>query len=138
VANPTHQRVALLPIHPRFADAILAGTKRVEFRRVGFATAPTHVVVYATSPVMKVVCWFRVVAIEHAAPSTLWGKYRHVAGISHKDFGRYFKGTRRGVAIRVGKVVRPTSPLPLKKLGVRRPPQGFQYLSEETLETLTP
>jgi len=47
-------RIALLPIYPRFALKIMSGEKRVEFRKVKFASDVTHIVVYATALVKKV------------------------------------------------------------------------------------
>ncbi len=43
--------IALMSIHPQYANAIVEGTKRVEFRKRPLARNVTHVIVYATAPV---------------------------------------------------------------------------------------
>lgn len=65
-------RTALLSIRPVFADQILAGTKRVEFRRVRFARMVVSVAIYATQPVGAVVGWFTVRRLVTGTPYELW------------------------------------------------------------------
>ncbi len=60
MASAAIGRVALFSIHPQYAEAILAGTKSVEFRRTPLADDVTHVVVYATAPTKMVVGIFEV------------------------------------------------------------------------------
>ena len=55
MARTAHPQVALLSIHPVYAQGIIDGRKTVEFRRRAFGKSVTHVVVYATAPVRKVV-----------------------------------------------------------------------------------
>ena len=49
--TPAAGRVAVMSIHPRYAEAILSGQKRVEFRKRRLAPDVTTVLVYATQPV---------------------------------------------------------------------------------------
>src|SRR5690606_16414773 len=44
-------RHALMSIRPEYAERILAGTKRIEFRKRPLASDITDVIVYATTPV---------------------------------------------------------------------------------------
>jgi len=121
--------IALMSIHPEYANKILNGTKRVEFRKWMFSNAPSIVVIYSTSPVSQVVGYFIVDGIEASDPLSLWDKYNTAGGINRKDFNHYFKGAERGIAIRVGKVHRLNKPVGLQELvGSRRPPQSFRYL----------
>lgn len=76
----------LLSIKPRFARAILAGTKRFEFRRKGFATAPDHVVIYSTSPEQQIIGWFDVAGIIKDTPEQLWKRCGKEGGIDQVDF----------------------------------------------------
>ncbi len=126
-------RVALMSIHPEYADAILAGTKKVEFRKRPIADDVTHVIVYATAPVSAVVGAFTVESQAKAAPAMLWGRFAEVAGISRHGFFAYFAEHANGVGIEVGEVLTLHEPLPLGVgLGVTRPPQSFQYLDADT------
>lgn len=122
-----------MSIHPEFAEAILAGTKQVEFRKRPIAGDVTHVVVYATAPVSAIVGAFTVRAQETADPETLWLRFAHVAGIGRLGFFDYFADHRDGVGIRVGEVLTLDAPMALAEgAGVCRPPQSFQYLDQPT------
>jgi predicted transcriptional regulator len=122
--------VALLPIQPTYVDAILEGRKKVEFRRRGFSRPLRHVVVYSTSPVQRIVAFFRVVRIQEASPRELWERYWRVGGICEDTFNTYYQGSYKGVAIEIDKVVSLREPLRLRNLSeTLSPPQSFLYLS---------
>ncbi|WP_199296974.1 ASCH domain-containing protein [Synechococcus sp. FACHB-909] len=121
-----------MSIHPEYANKILNGSKKVEFRKWMFSNAPSIVVIYSTSPVSQVVGYFTVDGIDASDPASLWGMYKEVAGIKHRDFDNYFNGVERGIAIRVGKVHKLLTPLQLEELiGSKRPPQSFRYLDSD-------
>ena len=121
--------VALMSIHPEYANKILNGSKKVEFRKWMFSNVPSIVIIYSTSPVSLVVGFFTVDGIDASDPVSLWGMYKEVAGIKRSAFNDYFRGAERGIAIRVGKVHKLLKPLPLEELiGSKRPPQSFRYL----------
>lgn len=129
--------VALLSIRPEYAEAILEGRKRVEFRRTPFARPVRSVVIYATSPVGMIIGCFEVEAIEVDSPSALWERFHTVAGISRRRFRDYFSGTSRGYAIRVGVVTEFEVPRPLDVLGRNLvAPQSFRYLPDDQAERL--
>lgn len=135
MGSPAVGRVALMSIHPEYVDAILAGTKRVEFRKRPIADDVTHVIVYATAPVSAVVGAFTVENQSTATPSSLWKTFATVAGITRSGFFSYFADRPHGVGIQVGQVLAPPEPLSLTEhLGVIRPPQSFQYLAAHTAE----
>jgi predicted transcriptional regulator len=122
--------IALLPIQPTYVDAILEGRKKVEFRRRGFGRPVQHVVVYCTSPVQRIVAFFRVSAIKEAAPEELWRQYWRVGGIDECLFHAYYQGAKKGFAIEIDEVFCLKKPLALRSLSeTLSPPQGFLYLS---------
>jgi predicted transcriptional regulator len=134
MAEETARRVALLSIHPRHAESILAGRKLVELRRMPVAADTTHVIVYATAPVKLVIGWFEVAGIDEASRTAIWNAHQRVCGVSRREFRAYFDGADRAFAIRIAQAHRLRSPLPLESLpGVRRPPQSFQYLDAESV-----
>jgi predicted transcriptional regulator len=131
MASPTARAVVLLPIQPRYADPILGGLKRVEFRKRVFRRDVSHVVVYSSSPVKQVVGFFEILGIDEDSPEHLWRRYSREGGIEKEDYDRYFARTERGVAIRVGKVHVFQNPLPLDELEPNlRAPQSYAYLSQ--------
>ena len=137
MAKTTAEKIVLISIHPEFVNAILQGTKKVEFRKTRFASRISHVVVYATTPTKKVVCTFEVSKIVIEEPTNLWQMYSDVAGISKKSFFAYYKKSDYGVAIEVGALQRFNRQLSLSELGYSlTPPQSYQYLDRKILERL--
>ena len=129
--------VAILSIHPRFAEAILNGEKRVEFRRTRFSRDVSHVVIYATQPVGKVIGWFEVAGIEVLHPDDLWKKFRHCGGIDEEDFRTYYDGRETGYAIRVRRSCRLHQPKALTVVSPdTRPPQSFTYLNKTAVRRM--
>lgn len=122
-------RVAVMSIHPEFAEAIFAGNKQVEFRKRRLPGDVTHVIVYATAPVKAVVGAFSIAGQDTSTPSTLWRRFSSVAGISRARFFEYFAASAHGTGIKVGKILVTDGALPLNTaLGIQRPPQSYQYL----------
>jgi predicted transcriptional regulator len=129
MAKGKNRDVALLSIHPRHATAILTGVKRVEFRKTRFRRAVSHVVLYATSPIQRVVGYFKVARITSASPAVLWARYSDYAGINDAEFTRYYAQTLVGTAMEVGNVRALATPLALRRLRANlTPPQSYLYL----------
>lgn len=93
---------ALLSIKPEFADMIFAGTKRYEFRRAIFKRNDLEgVLVYASSPVQRVIGEFKIEEIIADDIETVWRKTWRHAGISHVFFQSYFANCDTAYAIKV-------------------------------------
>jgi predicted transcriptional regulator len=126
-----------MSIHPEFADRILRGEKRVEFRRRAAAKQVTHIVIYATSPVRAVVGVAEIERVEHASPSSLWSSFGAVGGIGRSDFFNYFEGVVQGSAYVVKRAYCCAKPVPLGVDGLpETPPQAFQYVGDQTLDAV--
>jgi predicted transcriptional regulator len=120
--------VVLMSIHPHWAGAIMDGRKQVEFRRANFSRPISHVVVYATSPVRRVLGYFEVAGVTSAEPEALWRQFADVGGIEAEAFRGYFEEAERGVAISVGKVRELSAPVELTAiLPFAAVPQSFCY-----------
>jgi len=135
MASNADPAVALLSIHPRHAAAIMRGEKKVEFRKRPFRRRLSHVVVYATAPVGRIVGVFRVADCDVDAPERLWARYGHVGGVDRTFFDAYYGPRTSGVAIRVDGDPVPLD-LPLTATGQRCPPQSYAYLSQDVAATL--
>jgi predicted transcriptional regulator len=122
--------LALLSIHPRFASAILDGTKSVEFRKRSFSRSVDYLLLYATAPVKRVVGCFGVAGIERAIPAVIWERHGARGGITREEFIRYYGDSTTAIAIAVRYAVPFTEPLPLAcVLGSgKSAPQSFVYL----------
>lgn len=130
MAKESPVRLALLSVHPEYAEALVNGTKKVEFRKRALAADVTHVAIYATRPVGRVVGVFSIDEQVVAEPGELWRQFSKVAGISRPRFFEYYDGLHRGVGIRVKSFLGLEGGMTLEDaLGISRPPQGTQYFS---------
>lgn len=120
----------LLSVKPRFAEAILAGKKTFEFRRALFRRTDIRtVVLYASSPVRRVVGEFHLEDVLTFALDELWEITCPGGGIERSYFDQYFAGRTTGHALKVRRPQRYRRPLHLcDDLGVDRAPQSFMYL----------
>ena len=127
--RPT-RRVALMSIRPEYAEALLDGTKKVELRKSRFASDISHILIYATSPVQRVLGWAKASHVEEGSPTRIWETHKEHAGIRRRAYRTYFQGHRRATAIHVADPQRLRDPLPLSEIedGLK-PPQSWQYLS---------
>lgn len=123
----------IISIRQHFAEAILAGEKSFELRRLrpGFG-ASARVFIYVPLPSQKIVGWFDVAEVLEAAPPRLWRSVRGACALSRCAFNAYFDGAPVGFALRITKFQRFGEPLSLP--AIRKvdsdftPPQGYQYL----------
>jgi len=121
----------LLSIKPEYAEKILTGEKRFEYRKVRFSKNVSTVVLYATSPVSRLVGEFEVESVLEDAPTKLWEHTKEFSGITREFFRSYFLGREKAVAIQIGVTKRyqfPKNP----NLGSSKftPPQSFYYLHD--------
>lgn len=129
MAERADSTVALMSIHPRWSEAILDGTKTIELRRRAPTRPLSHLVIYATSPISRIVGWAEVDNVDRDTPAKLWNRWRTKAGVSQSEFKSYFDGSDLGYAILLSSAQRISEPLKLSTIGIARPPQSFQYLN---------
>ena len=126
----------LLSIKPEYVQRILAGEKKFEFRK-RLANKPVDtIIIYATSPVMKIVGEVKVKGVLEKAPSTLWEHTKKNAGISRKKYREYFTGSKKAFAYELEEVVKYVRESNLEDIGINQAPQSFSYISDEQYEKL--
>lgn len=120
----------ILSIKPEYANKILDGTKKFEFRKASFSVDRVEVVlIYATKPVGKVIGEFTVECVHVDKPSIIWQKTRTQAGINKSFFDEYFRDRNVAVAIEVNKAQRYETPMELDDFGPgMTAPQSFRYV----------
>jgi predicted transcriptional regulator len=136
---PTGVNAALISIHPEYADKILAGEKRLEYRRRWAATAVDVLVIYATAPIQRVVGLAKIETVFHGTKTKLWelGKH-HGGGISRRKLFAYLVGKKEAVAIAIGSCHAFEVALdPLVLFGNEfKPPQSFRYLKPSEINRI--
>jgi len=122
----------LLSIKPEFADKIFSGTKKYEFRRSIFKKKEVKtVVVYASSPVQKIIGEFEIETIIKEELNRLWNLTKDFSGISEDYFFEYFSNKDNGFAIKIKRTKKYKRPLSIKEDFHATPPQSFMYLTKE-------
>ena len=133
----------LVSIKPNFAEQILDGSKKVEFRRrhPRQIELGSRMLIYASSPIRALIGTAVVFDVVEASPEEVWNVYQDVGGIEHDAFNAYFESSDRAVAIRLRKPVRLDKAIPLDDLRCKwpgfHPPQQFAYLTSERLRKIT-
>ncbi|AMU13345.1 MULTISPECIES: ASCH domain-containing protein [Burkholderia cepacia complex] len=129
--SPQGGRAVLLSIKPKYADLILAGSKRVEFRRSWAAQDVSMIVLYSSSPIQKIVGTVEVDEIVVASPTSLWRTcVERGGGLTREELRSYFADKSQGVAVLLGKVVKLAQHVePSDVFGNFVPPQSFRYLN---------
>lgn len=136
-ASADRRRVGLLAIHSRYARAILAGTKTVEFRKRAMAPDIQDVLLYETAPTRAIIGEFRLETTVQDVPTELWEHFGEVGYIDRRDFFRYFGDASSGVAYRISSVRAFVSPVRLDEVDVPiAAPQSFIYVDGETGATI--
>ncbi|MFH1129964.1 MAG: hypothetical protein V1754_01430 [Pseudomonadota bacterium] len=119
----------LISIRPNFAQAILRGQKLFELRRTIPQFRPGDLaLVYASSPIQKVVGHFTVERILSGTPKEVWDNIgQEIAGIPKHGFFAYLAGSSQCAAIQINNPRSFDRPLPLPF----RAPQSYLFLRPE-------
>ena len=133
-------RALLLSIRPRYAHAILNGTKTAEIRRQRPNVHPgTLVIIYATKPVGALIGTARISDVSEGAPVTLWERHRRATGVSQAEYDGYLSGTDTAYLLFLCQVQRLEPLLTLEQMRLTnafQPPQSYRYLSQRMLHSL--
>ena len=119
----------LLSIKPKYAELILSGEKKFEFRRSIFKKPGVKkVIIYASSPISKVVGEFEIDDVLSLDVSELWLLTMEYAGIDKEFYDRYFYGKEVGHAIKVKKTKKYPKHKDLHEFNIKCAPQSFAYI----------
>ncbi len=95
----------LLSVKPKYAEEILSGRKKYEFRKSIFKKQNIEkVYIYSSSPVSKIVAAFEIGKILKGSPENIWNQCHKYAGISKNDFFAYFKNADVAYAIEISNI----------------------------------
>lgn len=121
----------LLSIKPKYANAILAGEKLVEFRKLVFKKEIERVYIYSSAPEQMIIGYFTIEDIVADTPEELWRQFREVGSIEEEDFFEYFANKEIGYSIKIKSVNRfRKSKNPKEIFENFVPPQSYMYCEE--------
>lgn len=118
----------LLSINPQHVDNILNGQKLYEFRKILCKQRVDKILMYSTSPVMKVVGEADVEDVLKGNPASIWKITKNNAGIRKKFYDQYYNHSNIAVAFKLCNVVKYDQPKDLKDFGIKYAPQSFRYI----------
>jgi type I restriction enzyme S subunit len=126
----------LLSVKPKYAEEIISGRKKYEFRKSIFKRENIEkMYIYSSSPVKKIIAIVDIDGILSDSPKELWEQCHEDAGISEHEFFSYFKNSDTGYAIKISNVKEFPTPIdPYFADKDFRPPQSFYYLSMSYLQ----
>jgi predicted transcriptional regulator len=138
MAKRTTKPKLVLSIHPRFASAILAGTKTIELRRRFSRSngADCMALIYATAPISAIIGSVVIAKVQRSKLDNLWRAARTSAGVTKSEFDNYFAGLDEGYGLHLSKPTLISTPVPLNELVDEfgfSAPQSFRYLGEKYL-----
>ena len=134
-------RMVVLSLKPRFAEAILAGIKTVELRRTEpRIVVPTRALLYAASPVRALLGTCIITSVQPLDLQALWQKHGSGSGLLHHEFQKYFEGVDVGTALTLTQPRAFSRQIDLQDLRAKpqgfRPPQSFAYVDTKTGDRL--
>lgn len=119
----------LMPINPEYVDEILAGRKRYEYRKIkAKRNNIDKMIIYSTSPIMKVVAEVDIKEILEEDPEKLWEMTKNESGITKDFYNKYYKNKNTAIAYKLGKIRIYDKPKNLYDIGIKYVPQSFVYL----------
>ena len=137
VGGLDQDRMVVLSLKPRFAEAILVGSKTVELRRTTpKIEVPTRALLYATTPVRALLGTCIVTDVRSADLPVLWREHGSRSALAYSEFQRYFEGLEAGTALTLAQPQSFSCQIPLQDLRAKprgfRPPQSFAYVDTDT------
>lgn len=121
----------ILSIKPYYAEKILTGEKTYELRKSIFRVPDIKtVIIYASSPISRIIGEFEVDGIIHEEVTTLWKKTKEFAAVDKSFFDEYFSNKEKGYAIKIKNTKRYNKTYNIKeKYGITAP-QSFSYIDK--------
>lgn len=118
----------ILSIKPYYAEKILNGEKTYELRKSIFKVPNIKtVIIYASSPVSRIIGEFEIEGIIHEEITVLWKKTREFNAVNKSFFDEYFADKKKGYGIKIKNYKRYKETYNIKeKYGVTAP-QSFSY-----------
>lgn len=131
------RKYLFLSIKPEFAKKIMAGQKTIELRKLRpHISIGDYVIIYASTPLRKVIGYARIKSIIECSPAEMWSTYHNSLGIDEARFAKYYSGHSSAIGIELEKIhqCRNISLEQLRMIDSNfRPPQGFRYISDHQI-----
>ncbi|MCD7948833.1 MAG: ASCH domain-containing protein [Erysipelotrichaceae bacterium] len=120
----------LMSIKPQYVKQIIDGTKTIEYRKTRFHQNVDSIIIYASSPIKKVIGEVELLDTLVDSPSKIWDQTYLHGGCTKDEFDAYYKGKDKAIAYVLGNVTLYDNPKTLVDYGIYYYPQSYVYLRE--------
>lgn len=120
----------LISINPEYVEKIFDGSKKYEYRKVKCKKTVDKMVIYCTSPVMKVVGEAMIEEIIEGTPEKVWDITKNASGVGKEFFDKYYLNKNTAIAYKLKNVVKYNIPKELSDYGIKTAPQSYVYLED--------
>lgn len=118
----------LISINPEHVENIFNGTKKYEYRKIRCKQDIDKIIIYSTSPIMKIVGEAKVEEILEGSPEKIWNITKKQSGITSKFYDKYFNNREKAIAYKLTDIKKYELPKDLSAYGIRTAPQSFIYV----------
>jgi predicted transcriptional regulator len=131
----TQLKIAFMPIKPIYADRIVNGEKKFEYRRTMINDNLSHIIIYSSSPIKNIIAIAKVVKVHWGSPYGIWESTKYAAGITRKQYREYFKGAKNACAIELGFIYKLKIEMKPSDIDENlKVPQSYSYVNEDTFK----
>ncbi len=129
--------VIFYPIKPKYAQKIISGEKRYEYRRVKPKRDVKYIVIYSSSPEQLILGLASVSDVITGTSSEVWNMTHKLGGISKSEYKSYFQGADSACAIAIDVVYKLEIPINPKLIFDNFTiPQSFKYLDTPSFDII--
>ena len=118
----------IFSLKPAWAEKILSGEKKVEFRKSICTESVDRILIYETAPVRKITGEVSVDVIVSGTPEEVWEKLGDKAAMTKREYDRYYRKKDRAVAYCLSHPVRYERERDLEEYGISSAPRSFVYV----------
>ena len=120
--------VILMSIKPEYVNKIFTGEKKYEYRKRICKEKINKIIVYASSPVQKVVGELIIKQVLCDKKDNIWDKTKMYGGINKNKYDKYYENSNIAVAFEIERTVLYKKPKELKDYGIKAAPQSYVYI----------
>ena len=120
--------VILMSIKPEYVNKIFTGEKKYEYRKRICKEKINKIIVYASSPVQKVVGELIVKQVLCDKKENIWNKTKMYGGIDKNKYDKYYENCNTAVAYEIEKAILYKKSKELKDYGIKAAPQSYVYI----------
>lgn len=124
----------ILPIKPVYAEKILSGQKKYEYRKKLCQEDIDKIYIYATAPIKRLVGEVTVEKKVSLRKEDLWNESWKESGIEYEFYKEYFKANDFASAYKLGDYKMYKSGIPLAEIGIDYSPQSHVYIEKLDIE----